>query len=117
MKRLMIAIAAAALIPGAAMANANNLHRDAHNVRVDRQNVRHDRAAVQHDRAQLRHDVRVGTRLVPARYASRYTIAYPQRYRLARAGYSQRWVRMNHDAVLVDLRTGRVISVGYGRFG
>lgn len=132
MKRLIIAIAAAALIPSAAMANNTaNTHRDAHNVRTDRQDLRHDRADIRHDRAEVRHDVktnrverhvinnriRIGTRLTATRYAPRYAIAYPQRYRLAHAGYSQRWVRMDHDAVLVNLRTGRVVSVVYGRFG
>lgn len=60
--------------------------------------------------------VTVGYRFQPAFYGSRYVIADPYRYRLPRPAGYQRWVRYGNDAVLVNARTGRVVSVYDGFF-
>ncbi len=60
--------------------------------------------------------VTVGYRFQPAYYGSRYVIADPYRFRLPRPSSHQRWVRYGNDAVLVNVRTGRVIEVHNGFF-
>lgn len=52
-----------------------------------------------------------GYRLAPSYYGARYVIADPYRYRLPAVSGAQRWVRYGNDVVLVNIRTGRVISV------
>lgn len=47
----------------------------------------------------------------PNFYASRYYIVEPGRYRLPAAVGPNRWVRHYDDAVLVNVRNGRVIQV------
>ena len=59
--------------------------------------------------------VPVGYRLQPTYYGSRYVIADPYRYRLPAAGGFNRWVRYGNDVLLVNVRTGRVVTV-YDRF-
>lgn len=54
--------------------------------------------------------VSAGYRLQPAYYGARYLISDPYRYRLPRATGVQRWVRYGNDVLLVNVRTGRVIS-------
>lgn len=54
---------------------------------------------------------RTGAQLRPAYYGSRYYIANPGRYRLPPAVGANRWVRHYDDALLVNVRTGRVIQV------
>lgn len=54
---------------------------------------------------------RVGVRIAPVYYGSRYYIADPWRYHLPPAGFGQRWVRHYNDVLLVDVRRGRVIDV------
>jgi Ni/Co efflux regulator RcnB len=56
-----------------------------------------------------------GYRLQPSYYGSRYVIVDPYRYRLPRATGLNRWVRYGNDVLLVNTRTGRVITV-YDRF-
>lgn len=53
----------------------------------------------------------IGFRFDPVFYSSRYWIANPWTYRLPPAGYGTRWVRYGNDAVLVNMRTGRVVRV------
>ncbi|RVT93992.1 RcnB family protein [Sphingomonas crocodyli] len=60
--------------------------------------------------------VNVGYRFQPAYYHSRYYIADPWRYRLPAASGYNRWVRYGNDAVLVNVRTGRVITVNNSFF-
>lgn len=55
--------------------------------------------------------VTIGYRFQPMYYSSRYIIDDPYRYRLPRAEGPRRWVRYGDDAVLVNIRTGRVIEV------
>lgn len=58
----------------------------------------------------------LGYQLVPSYYGSRYWLNDPWQYRLPYAGGNYRWVRYWDDAVLVDLRTGRVVDVIYDFF-
>lgn len=59
---------------------------------------------------------RVGLRIQPAYYGSRYWITDPYRYRLPAARYGQRWVRHYDDVLLIDTRRGVVIDVIRGLF-
>lgn len=54
---------------------------------------------------------RVGVRIAPQYYGSRYYINDPWRYRLPPAGRWQRWVRHYDDVLLVDTRRGTVVRV------
>ncbi|URW75623.1 RcnB family protein [Sphingomonas donggukensis] len=54
---------------------------------------------------------RVGGRIAPSYYGTRYYIADPWRYRLPPARGYQRWVRHYNDVILVDTRRGTVVSV------
>ena len=63
-------------------------------------------------RAPFRYNAfRVGVRIAPTYYGSRYWITDPWRYRLPPAGYGQRWVRHYDDLLLVDTRRGIVLRV------
>jgi Ni/Co efflux regulator RcnB len=53
----------------------------------------------------------IGHRFEPVYYGRRYVIADPWRYRLPRAEGNRRWVRYGNDAVLVNIRNGRVVQV------
>lgn len=57
------------------------------------------------------HRFTVGYQLRPNYYASRYYITNPGQYRLPGVSRDQRWVRHYDDALLVNVRTGRVIQV------
>lgn len=52
-----------------------------------------------------------GVRLRPVYYSSRYYIVDAGRYRLPAAYGPLRWVRHYDDALLVNIRTGRVVRV------
>ena len=52
-----------------------------------------------------------GMVLRPNYYAPRYYIADPYRYRLPAAGRDLRWVRHYDDALLVNVRNGRIVNV------
>lgn len=54
---------------------------------------------------------RSGAQLRPSYYNSRYYIANPGRYRLPAATGANRWVRHYDDALLVNVRNGRVVQV------
>lgn len=54
---------------------------------------------------------RTGVVLKPTYYSNRYYIANPGRYRLPVASGPNRWVRHYDDALLVNVRTGRVVQV------
>lgn len=59
---------------------------------------------------------RVGGRIAPAYYGSRYFIADPWRYHLPPTrGYS-RWVRHYNDVLLIDTRRGIILDVNRGFF-
>jgi Ni/Co efflux regulator RcnB len=54
---------------------------------------------------------RPGVSIGVSYYSPNYYIADPYRYRLPGAGYGLRWVRHYDDALLVDVRRGRVVDV------
>ena len=116
--------------------------RDAR-IRGDRHDVRDARRDIRDDRQERREDwrdyrrahpeayrgpayvgpragwryrpVAAGYRFEPGFYGQRYWVD-AARYRLPPAGAFQRWVRYGNDVVLVNTRTGRVISVNSGFF-
>ena len=53
----------------------------------------------------------IGFRFDPIFFSSRYWIANPWMYRLPPASPGLRWIRYGNDAVLVNMRTGRVVQV------
>lgn len=55
-----------------------------------------------------------GYRFANTYYDRRYWVD-PYRYRLPAAAYGRRWIRYGNDVVLVDIRTGRAVTV-YNRF-
>ncbi len=104
MKKLFIAaIAAAAILPSAAMAQ----HYDRHDNKV---------VVVDHRGPAANKRIVVGTRIEPGFIARQEVIRQPARYRLARASANTRWLRVHDDAVLVNLRTGRVLNVAFNLF-
>ncbi|WP_174293256.1 RcnB family protein [Sphingomonas bacterium] len=57
-----------------------------------------------------------GYRFAPGYYGRNYWLNDWQNYRLARPLGYQRWVRYGNDVVLVDIRSGAVVSVYNGFF-
>ena len=55
--------------------------------------------------------VTVGYRFEPGYYARNYWLTDYGRYRLARPGYNQQYIRYGNDVVLVDIRSGRALRV------
>jgi Ni/Co efflux regulator RcnB len=111
MKKFVIAaIAAATILPSAAMAQGFGRH-DTKVVVVDRNDHRGPgwhRPAVQR--------LTVGSRLEPGFIARQEVVSHPRHYRLAKAGGGTRWLKVRDDAVLVNLRTGRVLDIVYRLF-
>lgn len=111
-------------------------HGDRRDVRDERRDVREARQELREDWRDYRRDhrdvyrrpayvgprgyvyrpVAVGHRFEPVYYGRRFVIADPYRYRLPRPLGYQRWVRYGNDAVLVNVRNGRVITVYDGFF-
>lgn len=58
----------------------------------------------------------VGLILPRAYWNDGYYISRYDDYRLGRPGLNRRWVRVGPDALLINVRTGRVIDVVRGRF-
>jgi Ni/Co efflux regulator RcnB len=115
MKKFVIAaIAAATLFPSAAMAQGfgQSLGRHATKVvvidRNDHRGPGWHRPAVQR--------LTVGSRLEPGFIARQEVVSHPRHYRLAKAGGGTRWLKVRDDAVLVNLRTGRVLDIVYRLF-
>lgn len=111
-----------------ARANRHAIRSDRQLARADRRVGRADRdfsRASRHARAMyvapVRHwtyrPVRVGYRLDPAFYGSRYYIDNYGMYHL-QAPHSRwlRWIRYGNDLLLVNIRTGRVLDVVHYRF-
>lgn len=57
-----------------------------------------------------------GSYVRPGYYSARYTIDDPWRYRLPRADRHMRWVRNYDDVLLINMRTGRVVTVYHNFF-
>ena len=142
-KNLILAsLAALALVPSTAMAQqAHDVRHEREQVREQRRDVRDARQDLREEQRDLRNakwnyrnEVRdynrahpwnanfryqrfaVGARIQPAYFGNRYTISDYGRFRWARPGVNQRWVRHFDDALLVNTRTGRVVKVVYNAF-
>ncbi|MBT2186197.1 RcnB family protein [Sphingobium nicotianae] len=132
-KNLILAsLAALALVPSTAMAQPDR--HDRHDVREARRDVREAQRDLRDAKWDYRHEVRdynrthpwnarfryqrftVGARIQPAYFGNRYVITDYGRFRWARPGVNQRWVRHFDDALLVNVRTGRVVKVVYNAF-
>ncbi|HEX7856659.1 MAG TPA: RcnB family protein [Sphingobium sp.] len=128
-KTIIAALIVATAMPSMAMAQSNEL-------RHDRQNIRHEQRDLRDARREYREDwrdyraknrtiyargnwrapfayqrFRTGAVMHPNYYANRYYIVNPGRYRLPAASGPNRWVRHYDDAVLVNVRSGRVVQV------
>ncbi len=119
MNRIIIAAIAATLIPTAAMAKPADHHgpsqrHDARVVIVDKQAK--PAPAAWHRPTPARQRITVGARVEPSFIARHKTIQQPARYRLARTGPNTRWLKVADDAVLVNLRSGKVLNIAYNLF-
>ncbi len=117
-KFIIAAIAAATILPAAANAQPFDRHgparpAEAKVVVIDQ--GRHATPAVWHRPAPVKR-IGIGTRVEPGFVASHSVIKNPTRYHLARAGSNARWVKVSDDAVLVNLRTNRVVNIAYNLF-
>jgi Ni/Co efflux regulator RcnB len=132
-KYILMAAMAAVAIPSAAVAqqrewhhNRTDVSQDRRDVRRDRQELRSDRQNMRQDRREIRHSrsayvapyrnwsyrpVKVGYRLEPSFYGSRYYVSDYGAYNLRAPGRWQQWIRYGNDLLLVNTRTGRVLQV------
>ena len=139
-KLILLAAAAAIAMPTAAFAQRPHHHGDRHRDRVelrhDRRDVRRDRRELRRDRHERRYDrhyrrhvayvapyrgwsyrpVTVGFRLRPVFYSPRYYVTDYGYYGLRVPRPWERWIRYGNDLLLVNLRTGRVLSVIHYRY-
>lgn len=124
MKKLILAsLAALVLVPSTAMAQS------AAELRHDRREIQEQKRDVRDARQEYRSDARdyarahpwkssfkyqrftAGARIQPAYYGRSYVISDYGRFRWAKPGVNQRWVRHYDDALLINTRTGRVVKV------
>lgn len=124
MQKLLIAsLAALTLLPATAMA-APPAHPAQRSHYDDQRHARWDHGREVRDynrahpwRAPFRyHRFANGERIQPRYYSRAYVIADYGRFRWARPGAHQMWVRHYDDALLVNTRTGRVVRVMYNVF-
>ena len=127
-KFFMIALAAGVALPTVAVPtmasaqSAREVRDSAREVRRDerdlRQSHRNDyrRPAYVGPRGYRYRPVTVGYRLQPAYYGDRYWVRDYARYRLPAPRAGHRWVRYNNDVVMVNTRTGRVVTAHNGFF-
>lgn len=141
-KLIFASLAALALVPSTAMAqSAGELRRDRQEVREERRDVRDARRDLKEEKRELRdakgdyrreardydrahpwragfryQQFRPGARIQPVYYGRNYVIADYARFRWDRPGVNQRWVRHYDDALLVNVRTGRVVKVVHNVF-
>ena len=98
--------------------------RDRHEVRRETRQTREDwrdyrrshrsafhRRAYRAPRGYSIRRVTIGYRLPRAFYGSSYVIGNPGYYRLPIAGRYREWVRYGNDMLLIDIRTGEVITI------
>ncbi len=130
MKKLIIAgLTALTLIPSTAMAQS------AAELRHDRREIREERRDVRDARREYREDLRdynrahpwkaapfryqrfeAGYRIRPAYYDRHYVVNDYRRFNWAAPRAYERWVRHYDDALLVNVRTGRVVKVIHHAF-
>ncbi len=122
-KFFIAAIAAATLIPSAAM--AQSFDRDGRNGRdgravtkvvvIDRD--RHDaRGHGDWNRPVVAKRLAIGAKVDRDFIGKHDVIKKPARYRLAKPAANARWLKVRDDAVLVNLRTGRVLAIANNLF-
>lgn len=137
MKKLILAsLAALALVPSSAMAQSyGELRHDRRDIREARQDVREAKQDVREARREYRDDLRdynrahpwraapfkyqrfqPGYRITPAFYGRNYVINDYRRFHWAAPKANERWVRHYDDALLVNIRTGRVVKVVHNVF-
>ena len=123
MRKIIFAgVVGALMIPSVAVA-APQYHRTSiHHYAQQRawhEGRRHHRNWVAY-RAPLRNwryrSVRVGYRLQPAFYGSRYYVSNYNAFRVGAPGLYHRWIRYGNDLLLVNVRTGRVLQVVPNRY-
>lgn len=134
MKKLILtSLAALALLPAALPSAA--MAQSAAEVRHSRQDVREQRRDLRDAKRDYRQDVRdynrahpwgrapfkynrftIGARIQPVYFGPRYAVADWRRFHWAAPAANQRWVRHYDDALLVNVRTGRVVKVIYNAF-
>lgn len=115
--------------------NQAQRHGSHHDVREERRDVRNARQEAREDWRDYRQShrnaykrpnyvgprgyayrpVAAGHRFAPTYYSSRYWVRNYSNYRLPAPRAGHRWVRYGNDVVMVNLRTGRVVTV-YNRF-
>lgn len=136
-KLIFASLAALALVPSTAMAQSGaDLRRERQDVREQQRDVRDARRDLRQEQRELRdakwdynREVRdydrarpwnanfryqrfaVGARIQPAYYGRNYVISDYGRFHWARPGANQQWIRHFDDALLVNVRTGRVVKV------
>jgi Ni/Co efflux regulator RcnB len=110
-KFVIAAIAAATILPSAAMAKPFDNSYGRHDTKV----VVVDHRGPDH-RGPGFNRLSVGQRLEPGFIARQDVVKNPRHYRLAKAGGSTRWLKVRDDAVLVNLRSGRVLDIVYRLF-
>ncbi|PNU02276.1 RcnB family protein [Novosphingobium guangzhouense] len=91
------------------------LREDWRDYRRSNRNVYH-RPAYVGPRGYRYRPVSVGYRFQPAYYGDRYWVRDYARYRLPAPRAGHRWVRYNNDVVMINARTGRVVTVHNGFF-
>ena len=91
------------------------LHEDWRDYRKSHRND-YRRPAYQGPRGYHYRPVAVGYRFQPAYYGNRYWVNDYARYRLPAPRAGHRWVRYGNDVVMVNMRSGRAVTVYNGFF-
>lgn len=137
-KLILLAAAAAVIVPSAAIGRPQDIRHDRREIRQDRRELHQDRRQLRQDRRELRRDrrhlrrhvayvapyrrwryrpVTVGFRLQPVFYGPRYYIVDYGIYHLRPPIHRWlRWIRYGDDLLLVNIRTGRVLRVVHYRY-
>lgn len=113
-KFVIAAIAAATILPSAAMAQSHDPSFGRHDTKVVVVDRNDHRGPAWHRPAVQR--LIIGSRLEPSFIARQVVIKHPKQYRLVKAGAGNRWLKVRNDAVLVNLRTGRVVNIVHRAF-
>ena len=125
---LMAAVAVPSIAQAQSLREARESQRDVREEQRDLREARHEARADWRDYRRSHRDayrrpayvgprgyayrpVAVGHRFDRAYYGSRYVISDPWRYRLPAVHGAHRWVRYGNDALLVNIRNGRVLEV------
>jgi len=113
-KFVIAAIAAATILPSAAMAQGSGQPFARHDTKIVVVDRNDHRGPGWHRPVAQR--LTIGSRLEPGFIARQDVIKHPKQYRLAKAGGGNRWLKVREDAVLVNLHTGRVLDIVHRPF-